>query len=436
MNRILIVDDEATMLKGITFHLQENSSYEIFTAAERKPAIEFIENNELDLIVTDLMMPKVEDGLAVIKAAKDQWYQPSVLAMTAFETVENVVETMRAGADDFVSKGFGIDELSMRIDNLLKKKQQFSQLSIENRILKETIQHHFSDFQIIGKSKQILNLLEKIKKIAKDARATCLIEGESGSGKDLIARIIHALSSRRQAPFVPINCAAIPENLIESELFGHEKGSFTGAYSTRQGKFEHANGGIIFLDEIDKITGNKGGGHGPDVSREGVQRDLLPVVEGTTVATKYGMVKTDHILFIASGAFHVAKPSDLIPELQGRFPIRVELDSLNTEDFIRILQEPENALIKQYTELLKTENLTLEFTPDAIKEIAETANYVNSKSENIGARRLHTVMSKLLENLLFEAPDMKDKKIVIDKDFVRNILNEIVKDEDLSKYIL
>jgi ATP-dependent HslUV protease ATP-binding subunit HslU len=196
------------------------------------------------------------------------------------------------------------------------------------------------------------------------------------------------------------------------------------------------NSGIIFLDEIDKITGNKGGGHGPDVSREGVQRDLLPVVEGTTVATKYGMVKTDHILFIASGAFHVAKPSDLIPELQGRFPIRVELDSLNTEDFIRILQEPENALIKQYTELLKTENLTLEFTPEAIKEIAETANYVNTKSENIGARRLHTIMSKLLENLLFEAPDIKDKKIVIDKEFVRNILNEIVKDEDLSKYIL
>ena len=253
MNRILIVDDEATMLKGITFHLQENSDYEIFTASDRRPAIEFIENNELDLVVTDLMLPKVEDGLAVIRTAKDQWYQPSVLAMTAFETIENAVETMRAGADDFVSKGFGIDELSMRIDNLLKKKQQLSQLSIENRILKETIQHHFSDYQIIGKSKQIIELLEKIKKVAKDARATCLIEGESGSGKDLIARIIHTLSHRRHAPFVPINCAAIPENLIESELFGHEKGSFTGAYNTRQGKFEHANGGIIFLDEIGEL---------------------------------------------------------------------------------------------------------------------------------------------------------------------------------------
>jgi ATP-dependent HslUV protease ATP-binding subunit HslU len=197
------------------------------------------------------------------------------------------------------------------------------------------------------------------------------------------------------------------------------------------------NSGIIFLDEIDKITGTKGSsGHGPDVSREGVQRDLLPVVEGTTVVTKYGMVKTDHILFIASGAFHIAKPSDLIPELQGRFPIRVELNSLNTADFIRILTEPENALIKQYTELLLTEGVSLEFSDDAIEEIAETASFVNSKAENIGARRLHTIMSKLLENILFEAPDVTDKKIVIDRDFVKNILKDIIEDEDLRKFIL
>ncbi len=197
------------------------------------------------------------------------------------------------------------------------------------------------------------------------------------------------------------------------------------------------NSGIIFLDEIDKITGTKGGGsHGPDVSREGVQRDLLPVVEGTTVVTKYGMVKTDHILFIASGAFHVAKPSDLIPELQGRFPIRVELNSLTTEDFVRILQEPQNALIKQYSELLGTEGIDLVFADDAIREIAETASFVNSKAENIGARRLHTIMSKLLENILFEAPDMKEKKIDIDRSFVRGILKDIIEDEDLRKYIL
>jgi ATP-dependent HslUV protease ATP-binding subunit HslU len=197
------------------------------------------------------------------------------------------------------------------------------------------------------------------------------------------------------------------------------------------------NSGIVFLDEIDKITGTKGGsGQGPDVSREGVQRDLLPVVEGTTVVTKYGMVKTDHILFIASGAFHVAKPSDLIPELQGRFPIRVELNSLTTNDFIRILTEPENALIKQYTELIKTEDVDLKFSEGAIREIAETASFVNSKAENIGARRLHTIMSKLLENILFEAPELEEKKINIDDKFVRNILKDIVEDEDLRRYIL
>ncbi|MEJ2635886.1 MAG: ATP-dependent protease ATPase subunit HslU [Calditrichia bacterium] len=195
--------------------------------------------------------------------------------------------------------------------------------------------------------------------------------------------------------------------------------------------------GIVFLDEIDKISGNKGsGGQGPDVSREGVQRDLLPVVEGTTVITKYGPVKTDHILFVASGAFHVAKPSDLIPELQGRFPIRVELNSLTSEDFIRILTEPENALMKQYHALLSTEGIELKFTEDAIREIAETATFVNTKSENIGARRLHTIMSTILEDLLFEASDMGEQTVEIDGKFVRDKLKNIVEDEDLRRYIL
>lgn len=195
------------------------------------------------------------------------------------------------------------------------------------------------------------------------------------------------------------------------------------------------NAGIVFLDEIDKIT-SAGSKHGPDVSREGVQRDLLPVVEGTTVTTKYGMVKTDHILFIASGAFHISKPSDLIPELQGRFPIRVELNSLTTNDFVRILTEPENALIKQYRALLETEGVELKFTPDAIQTIAETASYVNTKAENIGARRLHTILSTLLEDILFDAPDKVQKKIVIDGEYVNNKLKNIVEDEDLRKYIL
>jgi len=193
--------------------------------------------------------------------------------------------------------------------------------------------------------------------------------------------------------------------------------------------------GIVFIDEIDKIA-SKGSSYGPDVSREGVQRDLLPIVEGSTVTTKYGPVKTDHILFIAAGAFHVAKPSDLVPELQGRFPIRVELNSLGKKEFIRILTEPDNALIKQYIALLNTEDVKLEFTQDAIEEIAEIAQEVNEKTENIGARRLHTVMEKLLEDISFNASELKGQKIVIDAKVVKEKLSEILKSEDLSRYIL
>jgi len=193
--------------------------------------------------------------------------------------------------------------------------------------------------------------------------------------------------------------------------------------------------GIIFLDEIDKIVGSNAS-HGPDVSREGVQRDLLPIVEGSTVNTKYGMVKTDHILFIAAGAFSTTKPSDLIPELQGRFPIRVELDSLTKEDFIRILTEPSNALVKQYIEMLATEGVRVEFTGDAVAEIAEVATLVNERTENIGARRLYTIMETMLEDISFDAPDMADRDIVIDAAYVRDKLEDIVEDEDLSRYIL
>jgi ATP-dependent HslUV protease ATP-binding subunit HslU len=193
--------------------------------------------------------------------------------------------------------------------------------------------------------------------------------------------------------------------------------------------------GIIFLDEIDKIAGREGG-HGPDVSREGVQRDILPIVEGTTVNTRHGFVRTDHILFIAAGAFHVSKPSDMIPELQGRFPIRVELKTLTVEDFIRILKEPKNALIKQYTALLETEGIKLLFSDDALEEVAKFAAQVNETSENIGARRLHTIMEKLLEEISFEGPDLKKKSIKIDRAYVRAQLADIVKDQDLSRYIL
>jgi ATP-dependent HslUV protease ATP-binding subunit HslU len=193
--------------------------------------------------------------------------------------------------------------------------------------------------------------------------------------------------------------------------------------------------GIIFLDEIDKIAGREGS-HGPDVSREGVQRDILPIVEGTTVNTKYGMVRTDHILFIAAGAFHVSKPSDLIPELQGRFPIRVELEPLGKDEFVRILTEPRNALIKQYIALMETEGIDLSFTDDAIRRIADFATTVNERTENIGARRLHTVLEKLLDEISFEGPDLENKTVTIDDAYVTKMLADIVKNEDLSRYIL
>jgi ATP-dependent HslUV protease ATP-binding subunit HslU len=193
--------------------------------------------------------------------------------------------------------------------------------------------------------------------------------------------------------------------------------------------------GIIFVDEIDKIA-SKGSSHGPDVSREGVQRDILPIVEGSTVTTKYGAVRTHHILFIAAGAFHMSKPSDLIPELQGRFPIRVELKSLSTEDLQKILTQPKNALVKQYAALLETEGVTLDFKTEAIEEIAKIATFVNSQSENIGARRLYTIMELLLEDVSFTAPDLKDQTIPITVEYVHSKLKEILENKDLSKYIL
>jgi ATP-dependent HslUV protease ATP-binding subunit HslU len=192
----------------------------------------------------------------------------------------------------------------------------------------------------------------------------------------------------------------------------------------------------VLLDEIDKVAGRREGSHGPDVSGEGVQRDLLPIVEGTPVNTKYGRVRTDHILFVASGAFHVAKPSDLIPELQGRFPIRVELTALGKEEFVRILTEPHASLTKQYTALMETEGVGLSFTPDGLDAIADCAVMVNDATENIGARRLQTIMERLLEEILFEGPDLEDRNPVIDRDYVHRMLSDVVEDRDLSRYIL
>ena len=229
----------------------------------------------------------------------------------------------------------------------------------------------------------------------------------------------------------------VPEAL--AALVAEEQGKLVDMESVSRTAVQRVEqAGIIFIDEIDKIASRDsgGGGHGPDVSREGVQRDILPIVEGTTVNTKHGMVKTDHILFIAAGAFHVSKPSDLIPELQGRFPIRVELEPLTRDDFVRILTEPRNALVKQYVALLGTEELTLTFTPGAIGRIADFAARVNEITENIGARRLHTVMERLLDEISFDAPDLGTTAVTIDEAYVDRMLADIVKNEDLSRYIL
>jgi ATP-dependent HslUV protease ATP-binding subunit HslU len=214
----------------------------------------------------------------------------------------------------------------------------------------------------------------------------------------------------------------------EQKLVDTERVSRTAVQRVEQG-------GIVFLDEIDKIAGREGG-HGPDVSREGVQRDLLPIVEGTTVNTKWGMVRTDHILFVAAGAFHVSKPSDLIPELQGRFPIRVELEPLGREDFVRILTEPRNALVRQYSALLATEGVDLQFDEGAIQCIADFAALVNERTENIGARRLHTVMERLLDEISFDGPELAGTSIVIDEAHVRRMLADVVESDDLSRYVL
>jgi ATP-dependent HslUV protease ATP-binding subunit HslU len=244
--------------------------------------------------------------------------------------------------------------------------------------------------------------------------------------KDMLPGLFQGRTRKRRVP--------VPEAL--ETLRQEEEQKLIDMDSVARAAVERVQeAGIIFIDEIDKVAGREGG-HGPDVSREGVQRDILPIVEGTTVNTKYGMVKTDHILFIAAGAFHVSKPSDLIPELQGRFPIRVELEPLGREDFVRILTEPRNALVRQYTALLGTEGVTLQFTADAIDRLADVAAMVNERTENIGARRLHTVMEKLLDSVSFDAPDLTEKSLTIDAAYVDRMLSEIARNEDLSRYIL
>ena len=245
--------------------------------------------------------------------------------------------------------------------------------------------------------------------------------------KDMFSNIFPGKSKRRKVKVPEARQILVQEEL--SKLIDTDK-------VTKMAKERVEQTGIVFIDELDKIAGTHSAQYGPDVSREGVQRDLLPIIEGSTVNTKHGVVRTDHILFVAAGAFHVSKPSDLIPEIQGRFPLRAELSPLSRADFVRILTEPKNALVTQYEELLKTEEVRLEFEEEAILEIAAMAEEVNLRAENIGARRLHTIMEKLLEEVSFEAPDMQGVTVRITPEMVRERLREIVKSDDLSRYIL
>jgi ATP-dependent HslUV protease ATP-binding subunit HslU len=287
-----------------------------------------------------------------------------------------------------------------------KLRQQLREGKLDDRIVEiETRERNFPSFEIISNQG---------------------VEEMDVNIKDMLPNIFGQRTKKRK---MKVNEAF--EYLIQEE----EQRLIDMDQVTRMAIDRVEDAGIIFLDEIDKIAGREGG-HGPDVSREGVQRDILPIVEGTTVNTRYGMVRTDHILFIAAGAFHVSKPSDLIPELQGRFPIRVELQSLTMDDFVRILTEPKSSLVKQYTALLETEGVKLEFTKDSLEEVARFAFRVNEGTENIGARRLHTIMERVLDEISFSASDKKGEQITIDAAYVGKMLSDIVKDQDLSRYIL
>jgi ATP-dependent HslUV protease ATP-binding subunit HslU len=303
-----------------------------------------------------------------------------------------------------IDGGTGLTEPSSRTREKLR--QQLREGKLDDRMVEiETRERNFPSFEIISNQG---------------------VEEMDVNIKDMLPNIFGQRTKKRK---MKVNEAF--EYLIQEE----EQRLIDMDQVTRVAIDRVENSGIIFLDEIDKIAGRESG-HGPDVSREGVQRDILPIVEGTTVNTRYGMVRTDHILFVAAGAFHVSKPSDLIPELQGRFPIRVELQSLTMEDFVRILTEPKSSLTKQYIALLETEGVKLEFTPDALEEVARFAFRVNEGTENIGARRLHTIMERVLDEISFDAPEKKGQQFLVDAAYVQKMLSEIVKDQDLSRYIL
>ncbi len=320
----------------------------------------------------------------------------------------------KAGGDKF-PKGEDAKEPAFEVVSATTAEPSSTREKLRGMLRRGKLDERYVDLDVTDKSMPIVEIFSNVG-----------MEEMGINFKDMFSGLLPKSSKRRKVK-VSEALAIITQEEVQG-LVDMEK-------VVKQAVVKVEQSGIVFLDEIDKIAG-KEGGHGPDVSREGVQRDLLPIVEGSTVITKYGPVRTDHILFIAAGAFHAVKPSDLIPELQGRFPIRVELHSLGQKDFERILTEPRNALLLQYIALLRTEGLEVVFEDDAVAEIARIAEDVNTRTENIGARRLHTMMERLLEDILFDAPDMAGQRVVIDGAYVREKLMAIVQDEDLSRYIL
>lgn len=352
---------------------------------------------DVDSIIRDL----AEIGINMVKNEMTELVQEKAAALAEERLLDLLLPPVRT-APGFETPSE--EQMEQRVNTREKLRQQFKEGKLDDRFVEIEMKEKVMPFGIISNVG-----LEEIEMSLKDMLGGLLPE-KTKKRKVKVPDALRFLTQEEAAKLIDM------EKVVREALQRVEQS------------------GIVFLDEIDKVAGREA--HGPDVSREGVQRDLLPIVEGSTVTTKYGPVKTDHILFIAAGAFHVSKPSDLIPELQGRFPIRVELDSLGKNEFIRILTEPQNALIKQQVELLATEDIKLNFSKDAIEEIAAIAANVNERTENIGARRLHTVMERLLDEISFDAPEKKGSKITIDAAYVRERLADIVKSEDLSRYIL
>jgi ATP-dependent HslUV protease ATP-binding subunit HslU len=379
---------------------------------EREDEVQDVAEQRVEERLLDLLIPPVGDGAAPSREKQaEERLRAFIVSATGQVVDQRTQEEQKAAAESAAAEGESEDEQRLR-ERRERTREKFRQLLRDGKLEEREVEVE------VQQSMPLDNMMVPM---------GGGMEGMDFNFTEMLQDLLPKKTKRRQ-----VTVGEARRILLQDEL--DKLVNMDEVVSEALDRTEEM--GIVFLDEIDKIAGERGGVAGPDVSREGVQRDLLPIVEGSTVQTKYGIVRTDHVLFIAAGAFHVSKPSDLIPELQGRFPIRVELKNLTEADFIRILREPKNALLTQYKALVAAEGATLEFTDEGVETIARTAATVNERMENIGARRLHTVLTTLLEDLLFDLPDVAEKEIRIDADTVRNRLKEIVEDEDLRRYIL